>query len=486
MNLIVTSFVGDKVKFIGNSANKVYNETLYMKDTTSNMEYAIILANAPNNTKQAIITLKEDYDIGNTLSTLYVKSNGYAYYGNDDKDVLLHTTILGPTPNGKTVDHINWQKTDNRIANLRAATQAQQNMNRPTRSDKLPPMEALLALGVFRLPRRVRWDSGEEKFVIELPTTSISGTKSAKVSIPNKFRDILIKFIALLEEEPVDDFINMRIHLANEYNQIIRASHMANPIFPDGPYIDVEEMCSDMQYCKYCLGMLPVPDATEVLHGPRSVASGYRYIDELDVVLLEKDTAKIFIDRKYEHLLRMLPACDISSSSPLFPSSKPLQQCFPTIVTNDDISKKKKYTFKELIWRGWMNNTMEEDHSIVPLNYMQYDLRSENLRMLPGASKSFQAPATFEIPREYNTDMKYWPRGIVLQLSDTRKWCLSAKHRNGDGKIENKKMSCDLKTVSECLGKAILHLNSVSPGYIEENIIFQKLLCDFFIAVSTA
>ena len=56
----------------------------------------------------------------------------------------IHTWLM-KTPPGITVDHINWSKTDNRRANLRLATQSQQNVNRSTRNDKQLPNKVLAA-----------------------------------------------------------------------------------------------------------------------------------------------------------------------------------------------------------------------------------------------------------------------------------------------------------------------------------------------------
>ena len=102
-----------------------------------------------------------------------------------------------------TVDHINGFKRDNRRENLRVVSMSAQNANRPSRGDKKPPHEDLQALGINELPRHVRWDGGEKKFVIEnhpilahrvkhgqLKKPFVSGTKSAACSVVQKYQDI--------------------------------------------------------------------------------------------------------------------------------------------------------------------------------------------------------------------------------------------------------------------------------------------------------
>lgn len=149
--------------------------------------------------------------------------------------VYMHVTVWYDVYNnqqqsGHSIDHINRIKTDNRIANLRLATQSAQNSNRNVRSDKQKPCQELLDLGVTELPRYVRWDKTELKFVIEkhpklLQDTNdgkrkkaiISGSKSSKLSVVEKFQDILAKLEAL---ETIDDFDSMRLKLEREYHDI--------------------------------------------------------------------------------------------------------------------------------------------------------------------------------------------------------------------------------------------------------------------------
>ena len=147
-----------------------------------------------------------------------------------------------------TVDHINEFKLDNRRENLRSATQSEQNANRKARSDKLPPPSELIEAGVTELPKYVRWDNSEKKFVIEkhpallaqeLKKPYMSGTKSRKLTVLQKYQDILHKLDELNTQLP-DDYLVFKSNkhkLANEYltvTNIIRAMYNKEPL----PLID--------------------------------------------------------------------------------------------------------------------------------------------------------------------------------------------------------------------------------------------------------
>lgn len=121
-----------------------------------------------------------DYEFDDELSKYnwsYHSPTGYVYtHFNDENHTRLYMhsliTKLAKIDNydneNLSVDHIVYSnKTDNRVCNLRMATQSTQNSNRGTRSDKKKPCQELLDIGINELPRFVRWDKSEGKFIIE-------------------------------------------------------------------------------------------------------------------------------------------------------------------------------------------------------------------------------------------------------------------------------------------------------------------------------
>ena len=99
----------------------------------------------------------------------YVMKVGYA---NNHTD-YMHSNVAKlcgiNTGEGKnmSIDHINECKLDNRKDNLRYVSQSEQNSNRKSRLDKVKPCQELIDIGIEELPRHIRWDKTEEKFILE-------------------------------------------------------------------------------------------------------------------------------------------------------------------------------------------------------------------------------------------------------------------------------------------------------------------------------
>lgn len=87
--------------------------------------------------------------------------------------IYLHSFIMKycamvPNPENKpTIDHINRNKYDNRLCNLRWATTGEQNQNKPVRFDKKLPCDELVFAGIKEIPRFIRYDNSQERFVID-------------------------------------------------------------------------------------------------------------------------------------------------------------------------------------------------------------------------------------------------------------------------------------------------------------------------------
>jgi len=118
---------------MGKSSNEELNWG-YLVIDDKNKEYILMFCKPDKYTiidKETWYVLKSEY---NTISW-YIGKNGYATrtINDDNKFVYLHQLIMNYVGKGKgqdSIDHINQNKLDNRISNLRITTQSEQNKNR--------------------------------------------------------------------------------------------------------------------------------------------------------------------------------------------------------------------------------------------------------------------------------------------------------------------------------------------------------------------
>lgn len=405
-------------------AGALKNPAIFLTDQNTGKEYSVIRANAPDDTFKSVVIDKADFDAH--ASSIYVQLNGYPYFRcvSDGACVTHHSFIMDKMnnshiPKGHSIDHINWQKTDNRRENLRMASQAVQNSNRTQRTDKHPPPPELLALGIMNLPRLVRWDVGEKKFVIDVQN-KVSGSKSNQVTTINKFRGILNKLIAYYRIAGIADTVDYshRIKLADEYNQIVRAAHLSSPdVFPDGPYANLSDMWSPVEYADLCLSKLPPLAPGELMHGPLNVEQRFVDLPDFNAVAIVKKEFVVLFDRQYTEIVRNLPSLEIDNKKVCrFAKSPLLSRAFPGFDLNtiSDSEDKNKIVAKELVWGAFFRRPIPNGFCITPKNYQQYDLREANLQLLPGKGSNFQAPGTFKVSSEYDIGMRFWPKGVTL------------------------------------------------------------------------
>lgn len=203
---IIEKFKGhecDKGRFIG----KIFNEYYLVKNENNDEFYVMFCSdNSYFYFSKQNINLIKNY-------TWYKMKNGYIAtmikINNKKKTQYLHQLICkseyGDESNTKSVDHINRNKNDNRIENLRWATQSEKNSNINKRARKKSAIPLPEELKVKELPKFVCYykeiynkETGKLKefFKIEKHpkiTKSISSTKSMKVDINEKYQEILNK-----------------------------------------------------------------------------------------------------------------------------------------------------------------------------------------------------------------------------------------------------------------------------------------------------
>jgi hypothetical protein len=485
MNLVVTGREMDRIQTLGSRSGNVINPAIFMKDSISGREYAIIAANR-DGVKHSVLMRRGDYD--NTLPTIFIHANGYPYLAVDSSNRTHHSIVVkrrgDVIPEGHNIDHINWKKNDNRSENLRVVPYSEQNVNRTERKDKRPPPEEFVSLGILSLPRRMRWDVTEQKFVVDLPTGNLSGTKSQGVTVVNRFRDCCKKLMSHLnqtmssmeygkDEEP---WIKDRIRMAEEYNQLVRAAHAAEPDVFVLDHVDTSDMMGNYEYVRYCLERLPPLGEGEKERGDVSVSKRLVDIPEIDAIAIVKGDTFVLFDRVHADVVHRLPELDCSSFS--FFISPQLRDVFPRFDFGK-LTSSKKILAKDLMWYVVMGKPVVEGHCVVPLDGEQCDVREENLTLLPGTSKNYKSTNVVPVPRRFSDHVgsRFWPKGVVLSNPSGSKMSKSPLFFNVKVSDKQIRPTCSDDTVVKVYAEKVLpFLVNEIPNFETVNSKYQKLL----------
>ena len=461
----------DRIQTLGRHAGRVYNPTIVCRDSETSREYAIVLCNAPNGERRVALMDRSEYGD----RSFFVAQNGYVHFRDGGNAIAHHAYVMKNGLTFVTIDHINWQKTDNRRENLRLATQSQQNSNRFDRKDKQPPPKEIVDLGIDRLPRYVRWDKSESKFVVD--GHSISGTKSKKVTVANRLRECLLKYITVLEKTDSEQllFFANRVKLAEEYNSLVKFARDTLPdVFPNGPFADVEDLCSDLEYCKICIDRLPKLNGNEILHGALTHDRKIAHLPTIRSIAILKNSKMALFDDKFKDLLEKLPTFDVSGSTPVMVATNPLRQLFPDRVTLQDVATKRKFSMKEVVFCFFNQGRLEDSQTIIPINYQQYDLRIDNLQVVVGNGK--QHKSCEGIPHApLDFPMKYLPRSIGL-VNAKSKWTFYGRSEAKD----MKKIDCQPENAATVFTQRVVpHLRTIIPEFDSQNDVYQRLLAEY-------
>ncbi len=205
------------------------NQTPYYELQLNNNSTCKIDINSLDKIKTVIL---DKYKI-NTKPTWYITSNGYVacsitkFPGNT---IYMHRYLMNQIEyDGKlSVDHINRDKTDNRLSNLRIATQSEQNHNRTLKERNYIKPDGFDV--EFQLPEYIEYQD-------ESKIKTTKDDKEIEYTLPAHFR-IHSKYIGFDKHSTKSNKLTIKERLNNalskRYNLIINSTKNIKDLYIDG------------------------------------------------------------------------------------------------------------------------------------------------------------------------------------------------------------------------------------------------------------
>lgn len=188
-HIIIDSYNGRTINKICRFKGQEKNKYWYVLNIHTNEEYYLIECCGDRLTKIDIESIDKILSLNKTLTIC----NNYVVIENGkDKKIALHAYLMNHSGNGKgnnSVDHINQDKLDNRLCNLRITTQSVQNSNRPYERKKDSKFYKNKPIGmehIDRLPRYVEYYTENRKLKDEISTREFFILKHPKCPVYGK------------------------------------------------------------------------------------------------------------------------------------------------------------------------------------------------------------------------------------------------------------------------------------------------------------
>jgi hypothetical protein len=502
---IISTYIGHSNE-LGCAAGCLMNPSAVVRDAETAKVFTV------TKTAHKYVVWDPKHDETTRGSTWTTSGNGYVYGTYPPGAAVrrtMHSIVMEldgtVVPPDHTIDHINRIKTDNRRENLRVVRQSIQNENRDDRSDRKPPPPPLVALGVSRMPRYMRWEDSEKKFtgsdhpMAKTGGVNLTGSKARDMSILGKFQNCTQKFCDMYDrwhgDADAEADAELRLRLSAEYNRVTKFVHESMPsLVPEADYVDLDDILSEPAFCRALNDRLVRLMEVEptVTHGSLNGDTTYRRLRTARIFALDwsskgrKDgdvTVTTLFDAVHEDEARALYGLskwDSTGSSPSLHVTRELEARHPSLRGVKKV-RLADFVYEHVLRKG----PVPVGKTIVPLNYKPYDLREANLLLMDGESgKAFKSPKTLATPAvladdpvfaPYLETFRCLPRGVTLLTNGARGY--NYQFGKGSPSSDTGNIAVPVKGVGNAfLAKVLPRMRANDPTFDATNTLYQEMV----------